>query len=101
MVSPDLRVLPSLEIFTEEFAATTAGVAEMVIPPGSSVISKTPKDLRFRRTFGMSLLAIHRGEESMSLVETDDHEATRIGKVVLQSGDTLVVHTPLNKFRLM
>ncbi len=89
-----LTVLPELEIFTEEFAATKAGVAETVIPPGSKLIGQCAIDLKFRRTYGMSLLAIHRVEHSMSLVETEEHEATRIGMVKLQAGDTLVVHTP-------
>jgi di/tricarboxylate transporter len=89
-----LEVLPALDRFSEDFAATQAGVAEIVIPPGSRIIGQTGKDLRFRQTYGMSLLAIHRGEETMSHVETDEHEATRIGMVPLQAGDTLVVHTP-------
>lgn len=87
-----LNVLPELEVFGEEFAATKAGVAEMVIPPGSSVIGKTPLDLRFRATYGMSLLAVHRGEETMSHVETPDHEAVWLSSVKFQAGDTLVVH---------
>jgi di/tricarboxylate transporter len=89
-----LTVLPELDIFAEEFAATKAGVAEMVVPPGSAVIGKSARDLRFRASFGMSLLAIHRIEETMSLVETDNHQAVQIGTIPLQAGDTLVIHTP-------
>lgn len=89
----DIEVLPELEEFAEDFSATKAGVAELVIPPGSGVVGKTPQDLRFRATYGVSLLAIHRGEETMSHVETDDHDATRIGEVPFQAGDTLVVHS--------
>lgn len=90
----DLQVLPELDDFAEDFAATKAGVAEIVIPPGSGVIGKSPFDLRFRSTYGMSLLAIHRGEETLSHVETEDHAATQIGVVPFQAGDTLVVQTP-------
>ncbi|MCI2400543.1 SLC13 family permease [Aliiroseovarius subalbicans] len=89
-----LTVLPGLEDFAEDFAATRAGVAEVVITPGSDVIGKTGRDLRFRQTHGMSLLAIHRGEETMSLVETDEHKAAMIGDIPFLAGDTLVVHTP-------
>ena len=89
-----LEVLPALEHFSEDFAPTKAGVAEIVIPPGSSANGKTVKDMRFRQTYGMSLLAIHRGEETMSHVETPDHPATRLGDVKLRAGDTLVVQTP-------
>ena len=88
----DLEILPQLDVFADDFAATQSGVAEVVIPPGSSVIGHTPIELRLRQTHGLSLLAIHRGEETMSHVETEDHVATHIGQVPLQAGDTAVVH---------
>ncbi len=88
-----LDILPALDAFADDFAPTQSGVAEVVIPPGSSVIGKTPIDLRLRQSHGMALLAIHRGEETMSHVETEDHEATHIGTVPFQAGDSLVVHT--------
>ncbi len=87
-----LEIMPQLDVFADDFAATQSGVAEVVIPPGSSVIGQTPIDLRLRQTHGLSLLAIHRGENTMSHVETEDHEATHIGQVPLQAGDTAVVH---------
>ena len=87
-----LEILPSLDVFADDFASTQSGVAEVVIPPGSAVIGQTPIDLRLRQTHGLSLLAIHRGEETMSHVETEDHVATHIGQVPLQAGDTAVVH---------
>lgn len=89
----DLEMKPKLEAFSDDFAATQAGVAEIVIPPGSGVIGKTPTEVRFRAAMGLSLLAIHRGEETLSHVETPEHEATRISHVPLQAGDTIVVHT--------
>ena len=87
-----LEILPELDVFADDFASTQSGVAEVVIPPGSSVIGQTPRDLRIRQTYGLSLLAIHRGEETLSHVETPDHEATHIGQVPLRAGDTCVVH---------
>ena len=89
-----LRVLPGLDRFSEDFAATQAGVAEIVVPPGSDIIGKSARDLVFRSTYGLSLLALHRGEETMSLVETEDHPATLFGEVPFRAGDTLVVHSP-------
>ena len=88
-----LEILPALDAFADDFAPTQSGVAEVVIPPGSAAIGKAPIDMRLRQTHGMSLLAIHRGEETMSHVETEDHVATHIGLVPFQAGDTLVVHT--------
>lgn len=87
-----LEILPALDVFADDFAATESGVAEVVIPPGSTVIGQTPIELRLRQTHGLSVLAIHRGEETMSHVESEDHVATHIGAVNLQAGDTLVVH---------
>jgi len=89
-----LELVPRLERFSESFAPTVAGVAELVIPPGSGLIGRTPADVRIRATYGMSLLAIHRGEETLSHVETPNHAATQITHVGLQAGDTLVVHSP-------
>ena len=97
-----LEIMPELDDFAEDFAPNKAGVAELVIPPGSGAIGKSPLELRFRNSYGMSLLAIHRGDETMSHVETEDHPATQIGNVPFQAGDTLVVHTPwplLSKMR--
>ena len=87
-----LEILPELDVFADDFAATESGVAEVVIPPGSEAIGRAPIDLRLRQTHGLSILAIHRGEETLSHVETETHEATHVGLVPLQAGDTLVVH---------
>ena len=87
-----LDILPELDVFADDFAPTESGVAEVVIPPGSSVIGQCPIDLRLRQTHGLSILAIQRGAETLSHVETEDHVSTHVGLVPLQAGDTLVVH---------
>lgn len=88
-----LLLRPKLDVFAEEFAPTNAGIAELVIPPDSKLIGKSPRDLLLRKTYGLSLLAIHRGEDTLSHVETDDHAPTPIGLVSFQAGDMLVAHT--------
>ena len=80
-----------LDVFAEDYAPTKSGVAELVIPPGSGLIGKCAHDVVFRKTYGASMLAIHRGEETMSLVATEDHAPTQIGEVQFRAGDTLVV----------
>ena len=50
-----LRIRPDLDVFVEEFAPTNAGVAELVIPPDSKLIGKSPRDLLLRKTYGLSL----------------------------------------------
>ncbi len=84
------KVLADLDIFAEEYAPTNAGVAEVVIPPGSSIIGKTAIEVEIRKIYGLSMLAIFRGDQTMSLVETEDHKPTRIGYEPLQAGDTIV-----------
>lgn len=86
----DMMIRPKLEVFSDTFAPTTAGIAEIVIPPGSSLIGKTPVEIRMRRTYGTNLLALHRGEETLSLVETSEHTPVYVGDVALRAGDTLV-----------
>ena len=88
-----LEILPELDIFSEAYAPTVAGIAEVVIPPDSSLIDKRAREVRMRKTYGLGLLAIHRGGETLSLVETKEHEATEIAEVPLKAGDTLVSFT--------
>ena len=88
-----LEVLPQLDIFAEAYAPTVAGVAEVVVPPDSDLIGKSARDVVMRKTYGLGLLAIHRGGETLSLVETEDHAATDISNEPLRAGDTLVAFT--------
>ncbi len=88
-----LEVLPELDIFAEAYAPTVAGVAEVVIPPDSDLIGKTARDVLMRKTYGLGLLAIHRAGETLSLVETEDHEAVNISREPFRAGDMLVAFT--------
>ncbi len=88
----DLNILPALEIFREDYSATKSGVAEIVIPPDSGVIGKSAREVRLRGTYGLNLLAIHRGDETLSRVETKEHIACLLGQEPFHAGDTLVVH---------
>ena len=82
-----LEVRPDLETFTEVLAATKAGIAEIVIPPGSRLIGKSARDVWMRKTYGISMLALHRGGETY-------REGDGIRDMPMQAGDTLIVHTP-------
>ena len=85
-------VSPTLEVFAEDYAPTRSGVAEMVIPPDSTLIGKSGHDIVFRKKYAASLLAIQRTGDTFSYIETEDHEATPVGEVPFQAGDMLVVH---------
>ncbi|MBK1730591.1 SLC13 family permease [Thiococcus pfennigii] len=80
-------VKPELDTFAEVLAPTKAGVAEIVIPPGSSLIGKTARDIWMRKTYGLSLLAIHRGGETINF------ETGGVRNTPFRPGDALVVHT--------
>jgi di/tricarboxylate transporter len=72
-----------LKIFQNAMAPATSGIAELVIAPGSRLIGKTVTEVAMRRTYGLSVLRLQRGEEPI-------REGLR--DVPLQSTDTLVVH---------
>ncbi len=75
-----------IETFTEALAATKAGIGEIVIPPGSSLIGKSARDVWMRKTYGIAMVALHRGGETL-------REGQGIRDLPLAAGDTLVVHT--------
>jgi len=81
-----LQVRAGLETFSEALAPTKAGVAEVVIPPGSSLIGKSARDVWMRKTYGIAMLALHRLGKTL-------REGEGIRDLPLQAGDTLVVHT--------
>lgn len=68
----------------ELFNPTRAGISEVVIPPVSRFIKHTVAELRLRKRFGISVLAVTRGEQ----VFRDDVRA-----VSLRAGDTVVLHS--------
>lgn len=79
----------SLRSFSDSLSASKAGIAEIVIPPGSSVIGKSACDLWLRKTHGMAMVGLHRNGETLR--EGDD-----IRNIPFQAGDTLVIHTAWN-----
>ena len=83
----ELRELAELDRFAETLSPAKAGVAEIVIPPGSSLIGKTGRELWVRKKYGISNLAIHRGGETLS---RDEHN---VGNIPFQAGDTIISHT--------
>ncbi|CCQ72690.1 SLC13 family permease [Magnetospira sp. QH-2] len=89
----DLRIRDELESFSDALAITKAGIAEVVIPPESNFIGQSASSLEIRKTYGLSLMAVFRSGECLSRIESEDHEATNIGIMEFQAGDTLVVHT--------
>ena len=81
-----LKLRKDIKSFTEALAATKAGIGEIVIPPGSSLIGKSARDVWMRKVYGIAVVALHRDGETL-------REGDGIRDLPLQAGDTLVVHT--------
>ncbi|MEM9301210.1 MAG: SLC13 family permease [Pseudomonadota bacterium] len=80
----ELNLRPRLRNFGNLFNPTRAGISEVVIAPGSKLIGKTLEELRFRKRYSLSVLAVFRGEEVYR---------RNARKLPLQVGDTLVIHS--------
>ena len=80
----DLTISPYLNEFADALNPTTAGIAEIVIPPDSDLTNKSIHDSDIRRRFGMRVLAVYRVDQVI------DEE---LSSLRLQAGDTLVVHS--------
>jgi len=83
----ELKKRDGLRTFSELLSPVKAGIAEVVIPPGSKLVGKSARDVWMRKTYGLALVGLHRNGETMR--EGDD-----IRNVPFQAGDTLVCHTP-------
>ncbi len=81
-----LMLRDELETFAEALSPQNAGIAEVVIPPKSALIGKSPRELWLRKTYGLSIVALHRAGKTL-------REGDGIRDLRLQAGDALVVHT--------
>ena len=83
----DLPEASELDTFSEALNPGKAGIAEVVIPPGSGIIGNTMRGLWMRKVFGLATLVIYRGGKAL----TRDNSV--FGDLPLEAGDTLVCHT--------
>ena len=81
-----LRRAEEFDALNEVLSAQRSGLAEVAIPPRSNLIGKSARDLWLRKSYGLTLLALHRGEKTYL-----PGEGAR--DVPLQAGDTLIVWT--------
>jgi len=79
-----LRLQPRLKTFGALFDPGRAGISEVVIPPGSNLVGKSIGEARLRSRFGISVLAINRGDS----IVRDGLRAES-----LRVGDCLVSHS--------
>ncbi len=78
-----LRVKPFMTEFAESLSTTNAGIAELVIPPDSTLVGKSVSEVSFRRRYGMRVLAVYRVD---SVVDEN------LAELVFQAGDAVIVH---------
>lgn len=78
-----LTIKNEMDVFSEVLSPSSAGIAEVVIPPQSSLIGQSVREIRLRNQHDATVLTVFRA---------DDVIDTGISELVLQSGDTLVLH---------
>lgn len=77
----------------EDYAENgSAGIAEVVLLPGSPLVGRTIKGLRLRERFQMQILAVRQSGEVRH---------NKIGRLILNLGDVLLINIPHNNLQLM
>src|SRR5690606_34700223 len=79
-----LRMSSRLRALGDLFNPARAGISEAVVPPTSTFIGKSAREMRLRQRLGISLLAINRHKQ----VLRED-----VRSVALRAGDMLVFHS--------
>ena len=74
-----------LRALADMFNPTRAGISEAVVPPSSRFVKQDVGALRLRKRYGISVLAVNRGEQ---VFRGED-----VRKTNLRAGDTLVLHS--------
>lgn len=86
-----LKISSDLDVLASALKPDRAGIAELVIPPSSALVGKSGRDLWMRKTYGLTVLAIHR--QGKAICEEDD----TLDDIPFQGGDTLICHVAWNQ----
>ncbi len=78
------RLQPRVKTFGGLFNPSRAGIAEVVIPPGSKLIGQSIGEARLRKRYGISVLAVNRRG---NIIKDEVREQ------LLEAGDCLVSHS--------
>jgi len=81
-----LKQREELRTFAESLSSSKAGIAEVLIRPGSNLIGKSARDVWMRKVYGLAMIALHRNGETR-------REGDHIRDMPFQAGDTLICHT--------
>ncbi|MBI4714631.1 MAG: SLC13 family permease [Nitrospirae bacterium] len=78
-----LKIKGDVQFHDKTLTSGQVKMVELSIPNRSDLVGKTLKEVNFRRRYGLNALAIYRRGESL---------LEKVGRVVLQFGDVLLVH---------
>ena len=78
------RLQPRVKTFDGLFNPSRAGIAEVVIPPGSKMIGQSIGEARLRKRYGISVLAVNRRGKIIT---------EEVREQLLEAGDCLVSHS--------
>ena len=73
-------------------STSTQRVVEVLLPSGSALAGTNLRELRFRQRYNATLLALRRGNQVLR---------ERLGRVMLNAGDVLLIQAPLEAIRGM
>ena len=85
-----LDILEDVNLRGSEVDVPEAQIAEVVITPRAALVGNTLRSYRFRQRSGLSVLAIHRGAQSL---------LKELGEVVIQPGDVLLIQGSYERIR--
>ena len=77
-----------------ELESERVGFGEVTLAPSSNIVGKTLGEIFFRESYGLTLLAIWRGGQTI-------HSNIRLGETRLQFGDALLVYGVRKKIQLL
>ena len=81
----DLVIDETTRLKAADLESRTVGFAEVTLSPRTRLVGKTLRDLLFRERYGLTVLAIWRGERSF-------HFNVRVREMSLEFGDALLVY---------
>ncbi len=82
----NLELSNTINVFSELLSSSQCGMAEVVIPPNSNLVGRSARDIWLRNTYGLAMVALHRGGKTLK-------EGEGIRDLKIQSGDTLIAYT--------
>jgi len=87
-----IKFLGHPKAFKDLFNPAVAGVVEAAVSPHSAMIDSTVREIGFRKTFGVTVLALYREGKTYY---------TDLGDIPLTSGDGLLLHSTWDRFHAL